>query len=502
MGNHFVDRLLACGADGAPALAEPDNGRILSYADLRQRVRQVAAALVELGVEPGDRVAAQIGKSPEGLMLYLGVVAAGAVFLPLNTAYTTPEIAYFLADSEPKLVVCDPTNAVAIAGLSSARIETLDASGLGSFRAKTNVGDPHFRAIARTESDLAAILYTSGTTGRAKGAMVTHGNLSSNAAVLAALWRFSPEDRLLHALPIYHTHGLFTAANTAFAAGASLIFLPRFDVADVVRAMPLATAMMGVPTFYTRLLETPAFTRDVACGMRLFTSGSAPLLDATHRRFAERCGHQILERYGMTETNMTTSNPYDGERRPGTVGFPLPGIAVRVVDEASGAAIAPGEIGMIDVKGPNVFAGYWRNPERTAAEFRSDGFFVTGDLGRFDADGYLHISGRGKDLVIAGGLNVYPKEVELALDAVPGVDETAVIGVPHPDLGEGVTAIVVLKPGMTLDESHLIAALDGSLAKFKQPKRILFVRELPRNAMGKVQKNVLRSMFNDLYEPL
>ncbi len=498
MGNHFVDTVLVRGEDRAPFLRDHDD-RPLSYADMRRRVRRMAGALTSLGVEPGDRVAAQIEKSPEGLILYLGAVMAGAAFLPLNTGYTTAELAYFLGDAQPKVVVCDPTKAAAIATVSSARIETLDASGRGSLADKAEASEASFPPAVRAASDLAAIIYTSGTTGRAKGAMITHGNLVSNADALADLWRFSAADRLLHALPIYHTHGLFTALNTALAAGASLIFLRRFDVADVVRLMPGATAMMGVPTFYTRLLDYPEFTLEMARHMRLFTSGSAPLLEATHRRFAERCGHQILERYGMTETNMTASNPYDGERRPGTVGFALPDVSIRIVDEASGEAVGSREVGTIEVSGPNVFAGYWRNPERTAAEFRADGYFITGDLGRFDEAGYLHISGRTKDLIIAGGLNVYPKEVEIALDAFPGVGEAAVIGVPHPDLGEGVTAVVVPQAGVELDEADLLAALDGRLAKFKQPKRVLFVRELPRNTMGKVQKNILRETYNDLY---
>ena len=496
MTNHFVDHLLSRGADDAPFLIAPD-GETLDYAGLRRRVRQAADALARLGVAPGDRVAAQIEKSQAGFILYLGVVAAGAVFLPLNIAYTAAEVAYFLGDAEPALLVCDPSRAAGLA--TGAAVRTLDAAGQGTMRDAMDAGDPVFRPADRDASDLAAILYTSGTTGRSKGAMLTHGNLMSNALTLVALWRFTPDDRLLHALPTYHTHGLFTAATTAMAAGAGVIFLPRFDVSELIRLMPEATVLMGVPTFYTRLLDQPAFTRELAAHMRLFISGSAPLLDATHRRFAERCGHAILERYGMTETNMTTSNPYDGARRAGTVGLPLAGVAIRVVDEASGAPVAVGTVGMIEVKGPNVFAGYWRNPEKTAAEFRADGWFVTGDLGTLDPDGYLRISGRDKDLIIAGGLNIYPKEVELAIDAVPGVGESAVIGVPHPDLGEGVTAVVVAKPGATLGEADVVAALDGGLARFKQPKRVVFVPELPRNAMGKVQKKMLRDMFSHLY---
>ena len=497
MANHFVESVLARGEDDAPFLAEP-GGVSLSYADMRRQVGQIANVLADLGVRPGDRVAAQIEKSVDGLMLTLGAIQAGAAFLPLNTAYTASELAYFIGDAEPRVVVCDPSAREAVCAMTPL-VETLDGAGQGSLRDRADAADATFRQVARGPDDLAAVIYTSGTTGRAKGAMVTHGNLVSNAETLAALWRFSAADRLLHALPIYHTHGLFTAVCTTLAAGASLIFQRKFNVEAIVRAMPDASVMMGVPTFYTRLLDCPTFTREASRGMRLFISGSAPLLASTHQQFAERAGHAVLERYGMTETNMTTSNPYDGERRAGTVGFPLPGVDVRVVDEATGHPVQVGEVGMIEVKGPNVFKGYWRNPEKTAEAFRADGYFVTGDLGRHDADGYLQISGRGKDLIIVGGFNVYPKEVELAIDALPGVAESAVIGVPHADLGEGVTAVVVATQDHGPDEAAVLSALDGRLARFKLPKRVVFLPELPRNAMGKVQKNVLRDMFNDLY---
>ena len=499
MSNHFVDGVLARGSDDAPFLVGIGGKTLRSYADMRCRVSQMSNVLVAAGVRRGDRVAAQIPKTTEGLMLYLGALQAGAAFLPINTAYTSSEVAYFLQDADPRLVVCEPTMTASIAAVYGGQLETLDAAGEGSLRDKTDAASTIFAPVERSAGDLAAILYTSGTTGRAKGAMLTHGNLVSNAATLAKLWQFSQRDRLLHALPIYHTHGLFVAVNTALVAGASLLFLPKFETAAVIHAMAEATVMMGVPTFYTRLLADPAFSRETARDMRLFISGSAPLLATTHRQFAEQTGHIVLERYGMTETNMTTSNPCEGERRAGTVGFPLPGVSVRIVHEASGVEVSPGELGMIEVKGANVCTGYWRDPAKTTASLRADGFFITGDLGRLDSDGYLHISGRSKDLIITGGLNVYPKEVELAIEALPDVAESAVIGLPHPDLGEGVTAVVVANPGTRGDEAAVLAALDGVLARFKQPKRVLFVDELPRNAMGKVQKMQLRDTFANLY---
>ncbi|HRJ69014.1 MAG TPA: AMP-binding protein, partial [Beijerinckiaceae bacterium] len=351
----------------------------------------------------------------------------------------------------------------------------------------------------RGPDDLAAILYTSGTTGRSKGAMLSHANLASNSLTLKEYWRFTDRDVLIHALPIYHTHGLFVATNVTLMAGATMLFFARFDPNQIMAAMPRATAMMGVPTFYTRLLQHPGLTKEATGGMRLFVSGSAPLLAETHREWQARTGHAILERYGMTETNMNTSNPYEGDRRAGTVGFPLPDVALRIADPETGAVLKQGEIGMIEVKGPNVFKGYWRMPEKTAAEFRGDGFFITGDLGMIDERGYVSIVGRGKDLVITGGFNVYPKEVEAEIDGMPGVIESAVIGIPHPDFGEGVTAVVVRQKGSALDETEILGRLSERLAKFKQPKRIIFMDDLPRNTMGKVQKAVLREQFKSLY---
>jgi malonyl-CoA/methylmalonyl-CoA synthetase len=452
-------------------------------------------------VKPGDRVAVQVEKSIEAVVLYLAAVRAGAVYLPLNTAYTLAELEYFVGDAEPKLVVCDPGKREGITPIAAkvgGTVETLDARGQGTLTDAADDAPEAFKTVQRAGDDLAAILYTSGTTGRSKGAMLTHDNLVSNALTLKDVWRFTRDDVLIHALPIYHTHGLFVASNVVLFSGASMIFLPKFDADQVVALMGRATALMGVPTFYVRLLQHPELT-EAASAMRLFVSGSAPLLAETHRAWQAHTGHDILERYGMTETNMNTSNPYDGDRVPGAVGLPLPGVSVRITNPETGAQLGAGEIGMIEVKGPKVFKGYWRMPDKSAAEFRADGFFITGDLGKIDDRGYVHIVGRGKDLIITGGFNVYPKEIEDEIDAIPGVFESAVIGVPHTDFGEGVTAVVVLSKGAALDEKAVLAALEGRLAKFKLPKRVLFVEDLPRNTMGKVQKNLLREQFAGLY---
>lgn len=476
-----------------------ETGRQYRYADLLELSAQMANALMDLGLKPGDRVAAQVDKSPEAIMLYLGVLRAGGIYLPLNTAYTAAELGYFLGDAEPLLFVCRPSKldeAQQVANTTGVRhVESLGTQQDGSLMAQVQGASKHFRDLPRGDQDLAAILYTSGTTGRSKGAMLSHGNLASNAEVLREYWRFSDTDVLLHALPIYHTHGLFVACNTVFLAGGKMLFLEKFDAAEVIRLLPQATSMMGVPTFYTRLLAQEDFTRELVNHMRLFTSGSAPLTADTHRAFSARTGHAILERYGMTETNMSTSNPYDGERRAGTVGFPLPGVELRVMHRETGEPLPDGEIGMIEVRGANVFQGYWRMPEKTREEFREDGFFITGDVGFIDAQGYVHLVAREKDLIISGGFNVYPKEVETLIDEQPGVVESAVIGVPHPDFGEGVVAVVVTEPNAPLDEATVIGALQDRLAKFKQPKRVYFVESLPRNTMGKVQKNLLRETY-------
>lgn len=506
MTNHLYDGLLA-GADRERSFAEiPGEGdaatRWYTYAHVEAVSARFAATLVAKGVKPGDRVAAQIPKSIEALMLYLGVVRAGAIFLPLNTAYTAAEVDYFIGDAEPKLFLCDPKSLDAYISIAEQHSCHLDSFGVwrapdqsaGTFFDAAEAQPLSFDNVTRGPDDLAAILYTSGTTGRSKGAMLSHKNLLSNAETLATDWQFTYKDTLIHALPIYHTHGLFVASNTVMKTGGQLVFLPKFDADEVIRHLPNATAMMGVPTFYTRLLAHEGFTKEATAHMRLFTSGSAPLLAETHRAFEELTGHRILERYGMTETNMNTSNPYDAERRAGTVGFPLPGVDLRIVNERA-EPVAQGEIGTIEVRGDNVCQGYWRMPEKTNEEMREDGFFITGDLGMIDEDGYIVIVGRGKDLIITGGFNVYPKEIEGVIDDLPGVTESAVIGVPHPDFGESVVAVVVGDG----DEVTILNALEDKLAKFKQPKRIFFTEALPRNTMGKVQKNVLREKHAALF---
>ena len=495
-------------------LAEPErrfarleDGRHYRYADVDQVTARFALALTEMGVEPGDRVAAQVEKSIEAFLLYLATLRAGGVFLPLNTAYTPAEIEYFLTDAEPRIFVCSPVrrdSLSSVAEKAGARLETMGVwtSGISDEDAGTFFGHvadtAEFETVRRDDDDLATILYTSGTTGRSKGAMTTHGNLSSNAFTLCDLWGFTKDDVLLHALPIFHTHGLFTSSNTVLAAGASMIWQHRFDADKVIAELPQATTMMGVPTFYTRLLNHPGFTSDLVSHIRLFVSGSAPMLVETHERFQELTGQTVLERYGMTETQMNTSNPYIGPRVPGTVGPPLPGVDVRITNPETGRALANGEVGMIEVRGPNVFKGYWRMPEKTAEELRENGFFITGDLGKIDEAGYVSIVGRSKDLIISGGYNIYPKEIEEAIDDLPGIQESAVIGVPHSDFGEGVVAVVVSEPGTKLTEDGLIGQL-SDLARFKQPKRIFFADELPRNTMGKVQKNVLRDQHGGTF---
>jgi malonyl-CoA/methylmalonyl-CoA synthetase len=466
-----------------------DDGRNFTYGEYWNLAGQLANALAAHGVGVGDRVAVQVEKSVEALALFLACARMGAIFLPLNTAYTSSEMDYFIRDSEPKVLICT-TEKFRFLSMLCKSVLTLGEKGEGTLMGRHSSA---FEDADASWTDAVAILYTSGTTGKSKGAVLTHGNLASNALALVDAWAFTSRDVLIHALPIYHTHGLFTATNTVMLSGGCLLFRRKFDVNDVIALLPNATTMMGVPTFYTRLLAHAGLTRELVQHMRLFVSGSAPLLAETHRGFEEKTDHAILERYGMTETSMNTSNPYHGERRAGTVGMPLPGIEVRIADPVDG-------VGMIEVRGPNVFQGYWRNPEKTAAEFCSDGFFITGDLGAIDDRGYLTISGRGKDLVITGGFNVYPKEIEAELDALPGIDESAVIGIPHPDLGEEVVAVIVAQETAP-EEAEIIAELQRRLARFKVPKRIVSVSELPRNAMGKVQKNLLRETYAGLFKP-
>jgi malonyl-CoA/methylmalonyl-CoA synthetase len=472
--------------------------RQVSYGELLDHSGRFAAALQGLGVLPGDRVAVQVEKIVDAIALYLACLRSGAVLVPLNPAYTLTEMQYFCGDAEPRLVVCAPGQEEHVRSIAGdARVETLGPKGgsLADLAASLAAGTD----VARGPDDLAAILYTSGTTGRPKGAMITHDNLASNAAALVDLWRFTADDVLIHALPIFHTHGLFVAINVTLLAGSSLIFQPKFDPAEILAALPQATTLMGVPTFYVRLLQEPGMTAEAIRHMRLFVSGSAPLLPETFNPWRERTGHTILERYGMTETNMNTSNPYAGDRIAGTVGMPLKDIEIRTVDPDTGAAVGKGEIGMVEVSGPNVFKGYWRMPEKTTVEFREDGFFKTGDLGIIDERGYLHIVGRNKDLIISGGFNVYPKEVETELDGLPGVVESAVIGLPHPDLGEAVAAVIVRSAGSTVDQKTVSDALSARLARYKQPRLTIFVDELPRNTMGKVQKNVLREKYKSAF---
>ena len=496
MANPLFDALFAPLERQDRVLLILSDGRQISGSTSFAQVARLAHALTARGLGVGDRLAVQVTKSPEALALYGAALALGAVFLPLNPAYTAAELDYFLGNATPRLLICDPVRAaelVPLAAKHGAAVLTLDGQGGGSLTDAAAGQAETLTPVDRAGDDLAAILYTSGTTGRSKGAMLSHDNLLSNARALAGLWRFTPSDVLLHALPVFHTHGLFVATNVSLLSGGRMIFLPGFDRDQVIDLLPQATVLMGVPTFYTRLLESPRFTADLVAGMRLFISGSAPLLAETHRDFEARTGHRILERYGMTETNMNTSNPYDGDRRAGTVGLALPGVAVRVM-------AAAGEVGGIEVRGPNVFQGYWQMPEKTAEELRPDGWFITGDLGRQDADGYLQIVGRAKDMIITGGYNVYPKEVELLLDAVPGIGESAVIGLPHRDFGEAVFAVLVAQPGAVVDTAAVLAAIAGQLARFKQPKAAVVVEALPKNTMGKVQKNLLRQTYAGWFE--
>ncbi len=502
MSNPFYHALLGQHeTSDAPLLILPD-GETMSYAGMAKRVAAFAAVLEAEGLAKGDRVAVQVPKSANALALYLACLRQGLIFLPLNTAYTPDEIGYFLTDAQPRLTLVDPeaTEALApVAAQANTRMMTMGPDGSGSFADAAAGAGAAPGIVDCGADDLACFLYTSGTTGRSKGAMLTHGNLMSNAETLAEAWRFSAEDRLLHALPIFHVHGLFVACNVVLLTGGSMIWHAGFKTGDVLDALPQATCMMGVPTFYTRLLSSPDFTREATAHMRLFTSGSAPLLAETHQQFSERTGHAILERYGMTETGMTTSNPYDGERRPGTVGLPLDGVALRVTEPGTETEVPTGETGMIEVRGPNIFKGYWKMPEKTAEELRENGFFITGDLGKIDERGYVHIVGRQKDLIISGGYNVYPKEIETLLDEQDGVLESAVIGVPHPDFGEAVMAVVVPDGPEALNVEALRNAVAERLANFKRPKDIVIVDALPRNTMGKVQKNVLRDTHSDRF---
>ncbi len=475
----------------------------LTGAQVLAQVEAYAAALVASGAKPGDRLAVQAPKSLQLVLLYMAALRQGVVYLPLNNAYRSGEIDYFLSDARPVLFVCDPTDAAAHAPLAAAhgaRLLTLDGAGAGSLTDLIEAGHPTVDAYVPTPDDLASIIYTSGTTGRSKGAMITTANMAACAVMLRDAWAVGEADVLLHALPLFHIHGLFVALNTALVAGATIILQPSFDPNAVLDAMPGATVFMGVPTFYTRLLSEPAFDREAARNIRLFVCGSAPLLPETFRAFEDRIGQRILERYGMSECGIICSNPLDGERVIGAVGPPLPEVEVRVADDG-GKVLAQGEIGVLEVRGPNVFAGYWRLPEKTAAEFRPGGWFITGDVSTIDEAGYVRIVGRAKDLVICGGLNVYPKEIEELIDSFDGVEESAVVGLPHPDFGEAVAAVIKRRLGSAgPSEADVIAAVKATLANFKVPKAVFFVDELPRNAMGKVQKAALRAEHAKTFE--
>jgi len=486
-------------ADRRRPLLILDDGTQVSYADADAGSARYASLLSSLGLAPGDRVAVQVEKSPQALLVYLACLRAGVAYLPLNTAYQEAELEHFLRDAEPRAVIAQPSSLPWLEPLANRlgikHVLSLDDAGQGSWTEAARARPASFATVERDAADIAAILYTSGTTGRSKGAMITHGNLAANAVALHRAWGFGPGDVLVHMLPLFHVHGLFVACHCVLLNGTAMRFHARFDARRALDDFRDSTVFMGVPTFYTRLIAEPRLDRAACARMRLFVCGSAPLLAETHVEFERRTGHRILERYGMTETGMLTSNPLEGDRRAGSVGPALAGVEVRVVDDDD-TPCAAGKIGHVQVKGANVFPGYWRMPERNKEEFTADGFFRTGDLGSLSSDGYLNIVGRSKDLIISGGYNVYPKEIELAIDELPGVEESAVIGVPHEDFGEAVTAVVVAHgEHMPPSEGEIIAALKKKLANFKVPKRVHFVDDLPRNAMGKVQKNVLRERF-------
>ena len=481
---------------------EHERGNLL-YNQIERETGQLTGLLKQLGTKKGDRIIVQVEKSAEAVLLYLACLRAGAIFIPLNTAYTAQEVKYFMSDANPHLIVCRPQDQETITDcaktLNIPHVMTLDDQGSGSLVDAMSKA-PFSTDIELCESDdIACILYTSGTTGRPKGAMLSHDNLASNAKVLHSYWGWEEGDVLLHALPIFHVHGLFVALHCALLNGSKVIFLSKFSLPAIKKNLPHSTVMMGVPTFYVRLLEDPEFNKNLCKNMRLFIAGSAPLLSETFKEFENISGHKILERYGMTEAGMITSNPYNGDRVPSTVGYALPGVSSRVADD-TGSEVTRGEVGILEIKGPNVFQGYWCMPEKTAEEFRADGFFITGDMATMDSEGRISIVGRAKDLVISGGFNVYPKEVENAIDEMEGVKESAIIGVPHPDFGEGVTAVIVPEEAAGITEEQVIAFLKEKIARLKQPLKIFFVKELPRNTMGKVQKKALRDTYNNTYK--
>ena len=503
MNNPLYDNLFGVHSENDDPFLYLLDGKIITYRQFLAASGRIANSLVEEGLKPGDCVAIQVEKSPEMLNIYAACAQAGLVFLPLNPSYTVDELKYFIENSEARLIICDEKNRHDLASIAQELeviIETLNSNSTGSIIDKAASSPEEFETVARSKDDLAALLYTSGTTGKSKGAMLTQTNLLSNGNALMTEWQFTSKDVLLHALPLFHTHGLFVATNVILSAGGSMIFLPKFNLDNIIKKLPKSSTMMGVPTFYTRLLADNRFNRDLIKHMRLFISGSAPLLSETHIQFEKLTGHRILERYGMTETNMNTSNPYDGERRAGTVGLPLPGVDIKITSPETGKEISVDEIGQIEVRGPNVFKGYWKMPDKTKAELRENGYFITGDLGKIDNDGYIHIVGRDKDLIISGGFNIYPKELEVFLDQQLGVLESAVIGVPHGDFGETPVAVIVPHSGLQPDIGQIEKNIKKSIARYKHPSKIITVSELPRNAMGKVQKNLLRNRYNLLFE--
>ena len=502
MNNLLYDKLFGVHLENdAPFLYLLD-GQTITYRKFLATSRRIANTLVEMGLEPGCCGAIQVEKSPEMLNIYAACAQAGLVFLPLNPSYTVDELKYFIENSEARLIICDEKNKKDLTNIAQklgVLVETLNSNSTGSIIDKAASSPEDFETVARSKDDLAALLYTSGTTGKSKGAMLTQTNLLSNGNTLMKEWGFTNNDVLLHALPLFHTHGLFVATNVMLSAGGSMIFLPKFDLDNIIKNLPKSSAMMGVPTFYTRLLGDNRFNKNLVDHMRLFVSGSAPLLSETHIQFEKITGHRILERYGMTETNMNTSNPYNGERRAGTVGLPLPGVELKISDPETAKELSIDEIGQIEVRGPNVFKGYWKMPEKTKAELRENGFFITGDLGKIDEDGYVHILGRDKDLIISGGYNIYPKELEEIIDDQVGVLESAVIGVPHPDFGETPIAVIVSETETSPDLEIIESNLNKSLARYKHPRKLLWIDQLPRNTMGKVQKNILREEFKSLF---
>ena len=502
MNNPLYDNLFGVHSENDDPFLYLLDGKTITYRQFLATSGKIANALVELGLEPGDCVAIQVEKSPEMLNIYAACAQAGLVFLPLNPSYTVAELEYFIENSEARLIICDENNREDVNTITQklgVLVETLNVNSTGSIIDKAASSPEDFETVVRSKDDLAALLYTSGTTGKSKGAMLTQTNLLSNGNTLMKEWEFTNNDVLLHALPLFHTHGLFVATNVMLSAGGSMIFLPKFDLDNIINSLPKSSAMMGVPTFYTRLIGDNRFNRNLVDHMRLFVSGSAPLLSETHVQFEKITGHRILERYGMTETNMNTSNPYNGERRAGTVGLPLPGVELKITDPETTKELSIDEIGQIEVRGPNVFKGYWKMPEKTKAELREDGFFITGDLGKIDEDGYVHILGRDKDLIISGGYNIYPKELEEIIDDQEGVLESAVIGVPHPDFGETPIAVIVSETESAPKLEAIESNLRKSLARYKHPKKIFLIDQLPRNAMGKVQKNILREEYKNLF---